>query len=98
MRAMLRYVFEATARDQRRRSLLEIIFHKCEFVGEMLPLQIMQQNLYLECYEKIEEVLGNCISAGSCRRAELAPRGDHHTRLHYRHYGKLAVYARQLRY
>ncbi|MDU4941686.1 MAG: multidrug efflux transporter transcriptional repressor AcrR [Mixta calida] len=81
MRAMLRYVFEATARDQRRRSLLEIIFHKCEFVGEMLPLQIMQQNLYLECYEKIEEVLGNCISAGqlpaglNLRRAAIIIRG-----------------------
>lgn len=61
MRAMLNYVFEATARDQRRRSLMEIIFHKCEFVGEMTTLQMVQQNLYLECYEKIEEVLRDCI-------------------------------------
>lgn len=62
MRAMLNYVFEATARDQRRRSLMEIIFHKCEFVGEMTTLQMVQQNLYLECYEKIEEVLRDCIA------------------------------------
>ena len=81
MRAMLRYVFAATARDQRRRSLLEIIFHKCEFVGEMLPLQLMQQNLYIECYEKIEEVLGACIKAGqlpaalNVRRAAIIMRG-----------------------
>ncbi|KOC89950.1 multidrug efflux transporter transcriptional repressor AcrR [Winslowiella iniecta] len=61
MRAMLNYVFEATARDQRRRSLMEIIFHKCEFVGEMTTLQMVQQNLYLECYEKIEEALQDCI-------------------------------------
>lgn len=64
MRAMITYVLEATARDQRRRSLLEIIFHKCEFVGEMTTLQMMQQTLYLECYEKIEEVLRQCIEAG----------------------------------
>lgn len=81
MRAMLRYVFEAPARDQRRRSLMEIIFHKCEFVGEMLPLQIMQQNLYLECYEKIEQSLSHCIEAGqlpaelNMRRAAIVIRG-----------------------
>ena len=29
----------------------------------MTTLQLMQQNLYLECYEKIEEVLQQCIDA-----------------------------------
>ncbi|MBP2170178.1 TetR/AcrR family acrAB operon transcriptional repressor [Erwinia toletana] len=81
MRAMLNYVFESTARDQRRRSLMEIIFHKCEFVGEMTTLQMMQQNLYLECYEKIEEVLRSCIDQGqlpaelNTRRAAVIMRG-----------------------
>ncbi|MDR7344333.1 TetR/AcrR family acrAB operon transcriptional repressor [Pantoea alhagi] len=81
LRAMLRYVFEALASDPRRRSLLEIIFHKCEFVGEMLPLQIMQQNLYLECYEKIEQSLSHCIALGqlpaelNMRRAAIIIRG-----------------------
>lgn len=64
MRSMISYVFEATVRDTRRRSLMEIIFHKCEFVGEMTTLQLMQQTLYLECYEKIEDVLRQCIDAG----------------------------------
>lgn len=63
MRAMILYVFDATTRDPRRRALMEIIYHKCEFVGEMATLQLMQQNLYLECYEKIEEVLKECIAA-----------------------------------
>jgi len=63
MRAMLCYVFEATTSDPRRRALMEIIYHKCEFVGEMTTLQLMQQNLYLECHEKIEEVLKQCIEA-----------------------------------
>lgn len=64
MRAMLTYVLEATVHDARRRSLMEIIFHKCEFVGEMTTLQMMQQTLYLECYEKIQDVLRECIAAG----------------------------------
>lgn len=81
MRAMLNYVFEATVRDQRRRSLMEIIFHKCEFVGEMATLQMVQQKLNLECYEKIEEVLRGCIEQGqlpaelNTRRAAVMMRG-----------------------
>ncbi|QKJ86211.1 TetR/AcrR family transcriptional regulator [Paramixta manurensis] len=81
LRAMLRYVFEATARDPRRRSLMEIIFHKCEFVGEMTTLQMMQQNLYLECYEKIEDIFRECIEKGqlpadlNTRRAAVITRG-----------------------
>lgn len=63
MRSMIIYVLDAAATDPRRRALMEIIYHKCEFVGEMTTLQLMQQNLYLECYEKIEEVLQECIAA-----------------------------------
>ncbi|WP_455811987.1 multidrug efflux transporter transcriptional repressor AcrR [Pseudomonas graminis] len=81
MRAMLLYVLDATASDPRRRALMEIIYHKCEFVGEMTTLQLMQQNLYLECYEKIEEVLVQCIDAKQLpgnldtRRAAVVMRG-----------------------
>ena len=64
MRALILYVFEATVRDQKRRALLEIMFHKCEFVGEMAALQKMQQNIYLACYEKMAGVLQECIVAG----------------------------------
>ncbi|MTD27076.1 multidrug efflux transporter transcriptional repressor AcrR [Erwinia sorbitola] len=81
MRGMLLYVLDATASDPRRRALMEIIYHKCEFVGEMATLQLMQQNLYLECYEKIEEVLAQCIDAKQLpenldtRRAAVVMRG-----------------------
>lgn len=81
MGAMLLYVLEATATDPRRRALMEIIYHKCEFIGEMKTLQMMQQNLCLECYEKIEEVLAQCIDARQLpenldtRRAAVVVRG-----------------------
>ncbi|KAB8310005.1 DNA-binding transcriptional repressor AcrR [Erwinia endophytica] len=81
MKSMIAYVLEATARDDRRRSLMEIIFHKCEFVGEMATLQMMQQALYLECYEKIEDQLRQCIVAGQLpdnldtRRTAIVIRG-----------------------
>lgn len=64
MSSMISAVLQATVRDARRRALMEIIFHKCEFVGEMTTLQKMQQTLYLECYEKIEAVIRQCIAAG----------------------------------
>lgn len=81
LRALLVYVLEATVRDQRRRSLMEIFFHKCEFVGEVAPLQLMQQTLFLECYDKIEEVLRQCIACGQLpadldtRRTAVVMRG-----------------------
>ena len=81
MRSMIIYVLDAAATDPRRRALMEIIYHKCEFVGEMTTLQMMQQNLYLECYEKIEDVLRQCVEAGqlpaglATRRAAIILRG-----------------------
>lgn len=38
IREILIYILTSTVEDGRRRALMEIIFHKCEFVGEMMPL------------------------------------------------------------
>ncbi|HGM7292676.1 TPA: TetR family transcriptional regulator [Serratia marcescens] len=38
IREILIYILTSTVEDCRRRALMEIIFHKCEFVGEMMPL------------------------------------------------------------
>lgn len=64
IRSMLIYILDATAKDPQRRALMEIIFHKCEFVGEMSTLQDMRQSLLLECYDRIEVVLKECIEVG----------------------------------
>mgnify|MGYP001507235303 CR=1 FL=1 len=64
LRDMLVYVLKTTAEDQRRRQVSEIMFHKCEFVGEMKTLHVMQRSFYLECYDKIEITLKQCIAAG----------------------------------
>ena len=61
LREILIYILRATVDDPRRRALMEIIFHKCEFVGELMSLQQAHKILYLESYEKIEVVLKNCI-------------------------------------
>ena len=39
IREILVYILEATVTEERRRLMMEIIFHKCEFVGEMVTLQ-----------------------------------------------------------
>lgn len=64
MRALLITLLQSTVRDNSRRALMEIIFHKCEFVGEMETFQKIQQTMLLECYPKIEISLNKCISAG----------------------------------
>lgn len=64
LREILIYVLSSTVDDPRRRALMEIIFHKCEFVGEMISLQEARKVLYLEGGERIEAVLRNCINHG----------------------------------
>ncbi|RAU33010.1 MULTISPECIES: multidrug efflux transporter transcriptional repressor AcrR [unclassified Pantoea] len=81
MRSMLIYILDATAKDAQRRALMEIIFHKCEFVGEMSTLVAMQQGLLQACYDRIETVLRSCIEARqlpgalNTRQAALLMRG-----------------------
>lgn len=61
LREILVYILEATVIEERRRLMMEIIFHKCEFVGEMAVLQQAQRNLCMESYDRIEQVLRDCI-------------------------------------
>ncbi|KEY60533.1 multidrug efflux transporter transcriptional repressor AcrR [Serratia sp. DD3] len=64
LKEILIYVLIATVDDSRRRALMEIIFHKCEFIGEMVPVHDARKVLYLESYERIERVLHNSIARG----------------------------------
>ncbi|WP_241622323.1 multidrug efflux transporter transcriptional repressor AcrR [Rosenbergiella australiborealis] len=48
--------------DERRRKIMEIIYHKCEFVGDMQSMNQLQQKLVLEDYPKIAEKLRLCIN------------------------------------
>ncbi|WP_368940842.1 multidrug efflux transporter transcriptional repressor AcrR [Citrobacter werkmanii] len=63
LREILTYVLEATVTEERRRLLLEIIFHKCEFVGEMASVQLAQRSLCIENYDRIEQTLRQCMNA-----------------------------------
>jgi TetR/AcrR family acrAB operon transcriptional repressor len=81
LREILVYVLEATVIEERRRLMMEIIFHKCEFVGEMAVVQQAQRNLCLESYDRIEQTLKDCIDAKLLpanlltRRAAILMRG-----------------------
>jgi len=63
LREILIYVLEATVMVERRRLMMEIIFHKCEFVGEMAVVQQAQRSLCLESYDRIEQALTRCIES-----------------------------------
>ena len=81
LREILVYVLEATVIEERRRLMMEIIFHKCEFVGEMAIVQQAQRNLCLESYDRIEQTLKDCMAAKLLpanlltRRAAILMRG-----------------------
>lgn len=63
LREILIYVLVSTREDCRRRALMEIVFHKCEFVGEMSSVHDARKVLDLASYERIESVLQGCIEA-----------------------------------
>lgn len=62
LRLVLIYVLQISVSDIRQRTLMEILFHKCEFVGEMISLVEARQKMHLSSYERIEQTLRNCIS------------------------------------
>ncbi|MBX9444595.1 multidrug efflux transporter transcriptional repressor AcrR [Dickeya chrysanthemi] len=80
LRELLIYMLRLTESDAEWRSMMEIIFHKCEFVGELLPTFNARQDLHFDCYVKIEISLMNCIRQGMLpsninpRRAAVAMR------------------------
>ncbi|MBE5201544.1 MULTISPECIES: multidrug efflux transporter transcriptional repressor AcrR [Pectobacterium] len=80
MRELLIYMLRLTVSDTHWRSIMEIVFHKCEFVGEMLQSYNARKELYLSCYVDIEENLIKCIRVGMLptdiypRRAAIALR------------------------
>ncbi len=61
LRHTLIFVLQTSVLDPKRNTLLGILFHKCEFVGELASLQQIHQVLYLESFERIEKVLCDCI-------------------------------------
>ncbi|AJJ11967.1 HTH-type transcriptional regulator AcrR [Yersinia rohdei] len=63
LREILIYVLVSTCEDNRRRALMEIVFHKCEFVGEMTSVHDARKVLDLASYERIESILQGCIEA-----------------------------------
>ncbi|CNH16156.1 multidrug efflux transporter transcriptional repressor AcrR [Yersinia pekkanenii] len=63
LREILIYVLVSTREDCRRRALMEIVFHKCEFVGEMSSVHDARKVLDLASYERIASVLQGCIDA-----------------------------------
>jgi len=81
LREILVHLLESTVTEERRRLLMEIIFHKCEFVGEMAVVQQAQRNICVESYDRIEQTLTHCINARMLpanlltRRAAIIMRG-----------------------
>lgn len=61
IRELLIYMLRLTESDPQWRSIMEIVFHKCEFVGDMLPAYNARKAFYLSCHLQIENSLKRCI-------------------------------------
>lgn len=91
LREILVYILEATVVEERRRLMMEIIFHKCEFVGEMAVVQQAQRSLSLESYDRIEHNLNLWYGGKTATDQSVDPSGgDSDAQLHFWSDGKLA--------
>ncbi|MBS9425255.1 multidrug efflux transporter transcriptional repressor AcrR [Photorhabdus caribbeanensis] len=81
LRTLIIHILTSVIDDPKNRLLMEIFFHKCEFVGEMSALVEVRQELCVADYVRIEESLSSCIASGQLpynlhlRRAAIMLRG-----------------------
>ena len=68
VRATTIYVLQVVVTDPKHRTLLEILFHKCEFVGELVPIIEARQLQHLAGFDKIERNLYRCVLVGQLPR------------------------------
>ncbi|WP_099137621.1 multidrug efflux transporter transcriptional repressor AcrR [Xenorhabdus innexi] len=64
LRSMLIFLLKIMTSDSQNRLLMEIFFHKCEFVGEMSLLAEQIREVCISDYQKIEDMLVMCIQSG----------------------------------
>ncbi|WP_340616301.1 multidrug efflux transporter transcriptional repressor AcrR [Xenorhabdus entomophaga] len=64
LRSLLISMLRMMIDDFQIRQLMEIFFHKCEFVGEMSLLAEELRETCISDYQKIEKVLSDCIQSG----------------------------------
>ncbi len=63
-RAFLIHILRETVHDPRRRRVLEILFHKCEFTADTDPLMARQREAYLDGSERMRPIFHKAIACG----------------------------------
>ncbi|CDG20136.1 HTH-type transcriptional regulator AcrR [Xenorhabdus poinarii G6] len=64
LRSLLISILRMMIDDAQLRQLMEIFFHKCEFVGEISSLVADIREICISDYKKIEKVLADCVQSG----------------------------------
>lgn len=64
LRDLMVLVLKDTVNNEHQRRVLEILFHKCEFICEMGDLVARQKALHLAAYARTERALNNAVQRG----------------------------------
>jgi TetR/AcrR family transcriptional regulator, acrAB operon repressor len=67
LRTTCRFLFKETMSNPHYRRVLDIVFHKCEFVDPADPIYIRQQEWFQQGMLNMERILGNAIAKGQLR-------------------------------
>lgn len=64
LRAICVFIFQETVRNPRSRKVLDIVFHRCEWVDAAGPLAARQRECFEQGTANIERILGNAVIRG----------------------------------
>lgn len=60
LRSVIIYILQSVCSNKQHSALMEILYHKCEFTGDMANLQQVQRDYMLNCHLIIEKKLKLC--------------------------------------
>ncbi|WP_414602837.1 TetR family transcriptional regulator C-terminal domain-containing protein, partial [Providencia stuartii] len=61
---ILVYILTDFIESPKNRALMDILFHKCELVGEMAAIVDLKKENYVASHHRIIELLRHCVEAG----------------------------------
>ena len=64
LKEILVYILTDFIESPKNRALMDILFHKCELVGEMAAIVDLKKENYVASHHRIIELLRHCVEAG----------------------------------
>lgn len=80
LRAACLSILQSLVRNEQRRRVFDVLYHKCELTGDMGPVMQRQQQCIKDCTDRIQRILSRAVELGQLPAGLNIARAD--TMLH----------------